>query len=708
MGCYIPPSDPSGKVFDYVRAAHDQCPKGFHPLMIGDFNINLDTPRDTGEDLIAEQLDDWGYSDMSDQFSHPHTRTIKGRWTWRQNRLGRYISSKPDYFLAHIKDRKRFKQVVLKLPRHHASDHRAVIATIWGGNSRRMQRYRRKVARFPLRVPKVGPLPEHEQMFEELKATIEKPKARARPSNNWISSDTWALVDRRAALRHNGSLTQNEARSLGRQIGSSFAEDRKKRAKDAADEIALHLAGQDLQEGWNVAKRWYRAASDVAPKPCYESMEKQTAERVELYGKVEPPGDSIPINVDPYNVEDEVPKDPEIREAVKKRLKNGRAGGASFIRAENIKEWLRGMEDEEDPEKEGHEGAGDRWRQFVRLIQSIWRTGSIPQQMMWIIVVLIPKGGGDYQGIGLLEPFWKVIEVIMDSRLAVIKFHDCLHGFVTKRGCGTASLEAKLAQQLAYLRQTPLYGLFLDLKKAYDAMDRERCIEILVAYGVGPNMIRLLIYFWENAELVCRAQGRYGAPFKAYRGVTQGGPLSPKIFNIMVDAIVREWLRLATGEVEPTMPQTQAAIHLFLALFYADDGYIASTDKELLQESIMDILIELFERVGLRTNTKKTLGMTCTPGRIRVSLSDQSYTRLRAGFQTQKEWDRRRVVCDHCGKEFSAASLTNHLETQHEVFRSKVINKDLLVDRASETYRATQSADGNTGIVQCLSVKGRL
>ena len=47
--------------------------------------------------------------------------------------------------------------------------------------------------------------------------------------------------------------------------------------------------------------------------------------------------------------------------------------------------------------------------------------------------------------------------------------------------------------------------------------------------------------------LACRAVGVYGAPFKAYRGVTQGGPLSPRIFNVMVDAIVREWLRQVLG-----------------------------------------------------------------------------------------------------------------------------------------------------------------
>eukprot|EP00957_Ditylum_brightwellii_P131604 10036550-Ditylum_brightwellii.AAC.1 len=61
-------------------------------------------------------------------------------------------------------------------------------------------------------------------------------------------------------------------------------------------------------------------------------------------------------------------------------------------------------------------------------------------------------------------------------------------------------------------------------------------------------MLRLIIFFWEHAELVCRAVGRYGEKFKAHRGVTQGGPLSPKIFNIMIDAIVREWLRQLLGE----------------------------------------------------------------------------------------------------------------------------------------------------------------
>ncbi len=74
------------------------------------------------------------------------------------------------------------------------------------------------------------------------------------------------------------------------------------------------------------------------------------------------------------------------------------------MRAEDLKEWLRGAEEEEDPETgDSREDAGDRWPMLERLIQEVWHTGYIPQQLCWVIVVLIPKGGDDYQGIGLLE-----------------------------------------------------------------------------------------------------------------------------------------------------------------------------------------------------------------------------------------------------------------------------------------------------------------
>jgi len=44
--------------------------------------------------------------------------------------------------------------------------------------------------------------------------------------------------------------------------------------------------------------------------------------------------------------------------------------------------------------------------------------------MEWMTVVLLTMSGGNYCGIGLLEPFWKVTEILTDERLEVTDFHD--------------------------------------------------------------------------------------------------------------------------------------------------------------------------------------------------------------------------------------------------------------------------------------------
>jgi hypothetical protein len=113
-------------------------------------------------------------------------------------------------------------------------------------------------------------------------------------------------------------------------------------------------------------------------------------------------------------------------------------------------------------------------------------------------------------------------------------------------------------------------------------------------------------------------------PFKAGRSATQGGPLSAKLFNIVVKTVVREWMRLmrkTIGNVEGNLVECIKGI---FAEFYVDDGYMASCNAEFLQEAL-DILVETFKHVGLATNTKKIQTMICTPGRIWVQLPTDSY-----------------------------------------------------------------------------------
>jgi hypothetical protein len=100
--------------------------------------------------------------------------------------------------------------------------------------------------------------------------------------------------------------------------------------------------------------------------------------------------------------------------------------------------------------------------------------------------------------------------------------------------------------------------------------------------------------------------------------------LSAKLFNIIVNAVVREWMRIMRKTLDDSDGQLAARVEALFAIFYVDDGYIASKDAEFLQEAL-DILVETFKRVGLATNTKKTQAMVCTPGKIRVQLPSDSY-----------------------------------------------------------------------------------
>jgi len=211
----------------------------------------------------------------------------------------------------------------------------------------------------------------------------------------------------------------------------------------------------------------------------------------------------------------DTPDEEEIRATVRE-LTNGRSAGVLRMRAEHLKGWLKGARLEENPKTgPANVGAGEDWEAFVKLVQAVWDEGKIPIQLGWVVTVLILKGGGDYCGIGLLEPIWKIIERVIDKRLEAIALHNSLHGCRNERGTGTVVIEAKLSQQLAHIEQTPFYGVFI-IGSAASCYWR----------GMAPARTRRLIrHFWDEATNVCRASGNYGAPFKAGRGVTQGGPL---------------------------------------------------------------------------------------------------------------------------------------------------------------------------------------
>ncbi len=103
-----------------------------------------------------------------------------------------------------------------------------------------------------------------------------------------------------------------------------------------------------------------------------------------------------------------------------------------------------------------------------------------------------------------------------------------------------------------------------------------------------------------------------------------------KLFNMMVDAVVRERLQILREESELDGEELDEIMDVLLAIFYVDNAYIATREPVFLQWAI-DGRVSTFERVGLETNIRKTKAMICTPGKIWLQLPADSYRQMRAG-----------------------------------------------------------------------------
>ena len=129
--------------------------------------------------------------------------------------------------------------------------------------------------------------------------------------------------------------------------------------------------------------------------------------------------------------------------------------------------------------------------------------------------------------------------------------------------------------------------------------------------------------------MVARAGGYYRTAFKGEGGVTQGDPISPTIFNVVVDVLVRHWVAGFIADAEEWGKLGNEGRHQ-AALFYADDGMVASSDPQWLQGAL-NTLVGLFDRVGMQTNVGKTVGIVCHPCQAAGNLSKVAYGRRVTG-----------------------------------------------------------------------------
>ena len=106
-------------------------------------------------------------------------------------------------------------------------------------------------------------------------------------------------------------------------------------------------------------------------------------------------------------------------------------------------------------------------------------------------------------------------------------------------------------------------------------------------------------------------------------GMTQGVPLSPTIFNMVVYVVVQHWVAVMVESAEERSRSGQEGRHQNFH-FYVDDGMVVSSDPVWIQGGF-STLVGMFDRVVLKTNVGNIVGMFCHPFQAAGTQSEAFY-----------------------------------------------------------------------------------
>ena len=143
-----------------------------------------------------------------------------------------------------------------------------------------------------------------------------------------------------------------------------------------------------------------------------------------------------------------------------------------------------------------------------------------------------------------------------------------------------------------------LYACFADLRAAFDRLNREKLEEKMSKMEISEKLTRRIKEIYAETKNVVRIKNHNTKEFWTVRGVRQGCPLSPTLFNIYVAGLEEELRKGQAGGIV-------VGERKVWSLTYADDIVLMADREEELKEMLKRFK-KFFNEVELELNTEKT------------------------------------------------------------------------------------------------------
>jgi hypothetical protein len=249
------------------------------------------------------------------------------------------------------------------------------------------------------------------------------------------------------------------------------------------------------------------------------------------------------------------------------------------------------------------------------LMKVMWVKAHTPSAWTASETVLLPKPGDplllkNRRPIALANTLYKlwtshITIAIGDVAPELGLFSEAQEGFLRYRNTERQILNLMHAIEDAALTRQDLYAVYIDFSSAFNTIDHDLLLQIMYDLGLPDDLIRVVRDLYKQARTTVRTEHGHTAPIPIERGTVQGDTLSPALFIIFLEPLLR-WLHAGgrgyhyggclTGNLNDRYHLSSAA--------YADDlGVLTNSALDLQVQC--DKISQYSAWAGLQVNHSK-------------------------------------------------------------------------------------------------------